>query len=61
MILSDVGVDQNKCAEIVALNILENNNSVKYPSSLGRDLDTRSKLQLVLYLVSRGVLISDNS
>ncbi|XP_014218888.1 protein ABHD16A [Copidosoma floridanum] len=52
LIMDEVGVDQNHCTNLIASDILDNNSSVKYPSNLASDCDSRTKQQLVLFLAT---------
>ena len=51
LIMVDVGVNHDRCIELISSDIIENNRTVKYPSSLGRNCDSKTKQGLVLYLV----------
>lgn len=53
LILDDREVDQGRCIDLIGEDILANHSTVKYPSSLGRELVSKTKQQLVLYLVSK--------
>jgi len=44
-------VEENKCLKLIAANIQNNDGVIIYPSTLGQDCNTRTKLQLVLFLV----------
>jgi len=50
-ILGSFEVKENKCLELIAANIQNNDGVIIYPSTLGQDCNTRTKLQLVLFLV----------
>ncbi|XP_001605662.1 phosphatidylserine lipase ABHD16A isoform X1 [Nasonia vitripennis] len=52
LILDDREVDQGRCIDLIGQDILANNSTIKYPSSLGRELDSKTKQQLVLYLAT---------
>lgn len=51
--MDERGVDKARCAELIAADIVENNNTVRYPSTLGINLDSQTQVQLVLYLVNK--------
>jgi len=57
LIMDEVGVDNSRCVKLIATDILNNNVTVKYPSNLGFELDSKTKQQLVLYLVRFSFLI----
>jgi len=50
-ILGSFQVEENKCLELIATNIENNDGVMIYPSTLGQDCNIRTKLQLVLFLV----------
>ncbi|KAJ8667481.1 hypothetical protein QAD02_009144 [Eretmocerus hayati] len=52
LIMDEAEVDQSHCVDLIADDIINNNGTVKYPSNLGRDLDEKTKQQLVLYLAT---------
>ncbi|XP_011495273.1 PREDICTED: abhydrolase domain-containing protein 16A [Ceratosolen solmsi marchali] len=52
LIVDDIGVDQSRCINLIATDILDNNSIVKYPSKLGRDCNYKTKQQLVIYLAT---------
>lgn len=55
--MDEIELDQGHCIDLIAADIVDNNNTAKYPSTLGRDCDSRTKQQLVLYLVcSKNIL-----
>ncbi|XP_014230979.1 protein ABHD16A isoform X1 [Trichogramma pretiosum] len=52
LILNEQDVDKSRCEELIANDIIKNNNSVTYPADLGTGLDSQTKVQLVLYLAT---------
>lgn len=44
-------MEEKHCLELIAANIRSNDGIISYPSTLGEDCNTRTKLQLVLFLV----------
>lgn len=50
-ILASFKVEEKHCLELIAANIRDNDGVVNYPSTLGQDCNTRTKIQLVLFLV----------
>ncbi|XP_058805550.1 phosphatidylserine lipase ABHD16A isoform X2 [Phymastichus coffea] len=52
LIMDEIEFDQGHCIDLIAADIVDNNNTVRYPSTLGQDCDSKTKQQLVLYLAS---------
>lgn len=50
-ILGSFRVEEKHCLELIAANIRSNDGVISYPSTLGQDCNTRTKLQLILFLV----------
>lgn len=50
-ILASFKVEEKHCLELITANIRSNDGIISYPSTLGQDCNTRTKLQLVLFLV----------
>lgn len=44
-------VKEKHCLELIAADIKKNDGTISYPSTLGEDCSTETKLQLILFLV----------
>ncbi|XP_020283277.1 protein ABHD16A isoform X2 [Pseudomyrmex gracilis] len=58
-ILESLKVDERRCLELIAADIQKHNGVISYPSTLGEDCSTKTKLQLVLFLAT--VYMKDQS
>lgn len=49
--LETLKVEEKPCLELITTDIRKNDGVISYPSSLGQDCNTKTKLQLVIFLV----------